>query len=96
MEMDRRTFFKGMVFAAAATGVAATAGCSSQPKPRGADADPRPLPIPPLEQGTLQGNVRRFELTAQEGEYEIVPGTNTKTWGFNGPFVGPTLYMRRG
>ncbi|WCZ38432.1 Multicopper oxidase mco [Corynebacterium jeddahense] len=96
MEMDRRTFFKGMVFAAAATGVAATAGCSSQPKPRGADADPRPLPIPPLEQGTLQGNVRRFELTAQEGEYEIVPGTNTKTWGFNGPFLGPTLYMRRG
>ena len=57
---------------------------------------PRPLPIPPLYEGTLDGDVRRFELTAQEGEYEILPGTTTKTWGFNGPFLGPTLYMRRG
>ena len=56
----------------------------------------RPLPIPPLYEGTLDGKVRRFELTAQEGEYEILPGTATKTWGFNGPFLGPTLYMRRG
>jgi len=56
----------------------------------------RPLPIPPLYEGTRDGNVRRFELTAQEGEYEILPGTMTKTWGFNGPFLGPTLYIRRG
>ena len=56
----------------------------------------RPLPIPPLYEGTLNGNVRSFELTAQEGEYEILPGTTTKTWGVNGPFLGPTLYMRRG
>ena len=40
--------------------------------------------------------MRRFELTAQEGESEIIPGVMTKTWGFNGPFLGPTLYMRRG
>ena len=33
----------------------------------------RPLPIPPLYEGTLDGDVRRFELTAQEGEYEILP-----------------------
>ena len=95
--MTRRTFFKGAVLATAA---AATAGslsaCSDQPTPRGADAEARPLPIPPLYEGTLDGNVRRFELTAQEGEYEIIPGTKTKTWGFNGPWLGPTLYMRRG
>ena len=99
MAVSRRTFFKGAVFiaAAAAAGTALTSCSESdQPTPRGADAEPRPLPIPPLYEGTLDGDVRRFELTAQEGEAEIVPGTMTKTWGFNGPFLGPTLYMRRG
>ncbi|WP_175935341.1 multicopper oxidase family protein [Corynebacterium sp. Marseille-P4321] len=99
MAVTRRTFFKGAVVAAtAAAAASAVAGCSttSQPEPAGADFDPRPLPIPPLYEGTLEGDVRRFELTAQEGEYEIVPGTMTKTWGFNGPWLGPTLYMRRG
>ena len=56
----------------------------------------RPLPIPPLYGGSLDGDIRSFELVAQAGEYEILPGKMTKTWGFNGPFLGPTLYMRRG
>ena len=99
MALSRRTFFKGVVLAtAAAASASVVAGCStsSQPEPAGADFDARPLPIPPLYEGELDGNTRRFELTAQEGEYEIVPGTKTKTWGFNGPWLGPTLYMRRG
>ena len=97
MTMSRRTFFKGAVVTAAAAATAsAAAACSDQPTPLGADAEARPLRIPPLEQGTLEGNVRRFELTAQEGEFEMIPGTMTKTWGFNGPYQGPTLYMRRG
>ncbi|MBA1837478.1 multicopper oxidase domain-containing protein [Corynebacterium sp. zg912] len=95
--MSRRTFFKGSVLAVAAAAAASGAtACSTQPEPRGADAEARPLPIPPLYEGELDGNTRRFELTAQEGEFEIVPGTMTKTWGFNGPWLGPTLYMRRG
>ena len=97
MKMSRRTFFKGSVLAVAAAAAASGAtACSTQPEPRGADAEARPLPIPPLYEGELDGNIRRFELTAQEGEFEIVPGTMTKTWGFNGPWLGPTLYMRRG
>ena len=94
--MTRRTFFKGAVLATAAAATGAVASCSTQPTPRGAEFDPRPLRIPPLYEGELDGNVRRFELTAQEGEFEIIPGTMTKTWGFNGPYQGPTLYMRRG
>ena len=95
--MSRRTFFKGSVLAVAAAAAASGAtACSTQPEPRGGDAEARPLPIPPLYEGELDGNIRRFELTAQEGEFEIVPGTMTKTWGFNGPWLGPTLYMRRG
>nr|WP_256478139.1 multicopper oxidase domain-containing protein [Corynebacterium stercoris] len=54
------------------------------------------MPIPPLDEGELDGTTRRFELTAQSGEYEIQPGTMTPTWGFNGAWLGPTLYMRRG
>ena len=101
MKMTRRTFFKGTLLATAAAATATTvAACSDQPAPRGADADHRPLPIPSLYEGTVErtadGDVRRFELTAQEGEFEIIPGTMTKTWGFNGPYLGPTLYMRRG
>lgn len=97
MKMSRRTFFKGSVLAVAAAAAASGAtACSTQPEPHGADAEARPLPIPPLYEGELDGNTRRFELTAQEGEFEIMPGTMTKTWGFNGPWLGPTLYMRRG
>ena len=95
--MSRRTFFKGAVVATAMAATASgAAACSDQPTPRGADADARPLRIPPLYEGTLDGNVRSFELAAQEGEFEMVPGTMTKTWGFNGPYQGPTLFMRRG
>lgn len=99
--ISRRTFFKGALL----TQVAVLAACagegpggvrSGQVAPAGAEAAARPLPIPPLEQGTLNGTTRSFELTAQQGEYEIVPGTTTKTWGFNGPWLGPTLYMRQG
>ena len=44
----------------------------------------------------MVGGAREFELTAQEGHAEILPGVRTKTWGFNGDFLGPTLYMRNG
>ena len=99
MAMSRRTFFRGTLLATAALAAAATGtacSTSSQTKPLGADEKARPLRIPPLYEGQLDGNMRRFELTAQEGEFEIVPGMMTKTWGFNGPYQGPTLYMRRG
>ncbi|WP_290186484.1 multicopper oxidase family protein [Corynebacterium glaucum] len=101
----RRTFFKGTLIAtgallAACTDMDGPAGPggtrSDQAVPKGVDAEARPLPIPPLEEGELDGTTRRFELTAQEGEFEIVPGTMTATWGFNGAWLGPTLYMRRG
>lgn len=99
MAMSRRTFFRGTLLATAALAAAATGtacSTSSQTKPLGSDEKARPLRIPPLYEGELDGNVRRFELTAQESEFEIVPGMMTKTWGFNGPYQGPTLYMRRG
>ena len=98
-EFGRRTFFKGMILGTAAL-LAACAGPggvrSGQNVPKGAEEDFRDLPIPPLYEGEFDGDVRTFELTAQEGEYEILPGVQTKTWGFNGAWLGPTLVMKRG
>lgn len=86
----------GVVLAACGTGDYAVKPRRDQPTPKGADAEPRPLPIPPLYEGELNGNTRSFELTAQEGTAEILPGAQTATWGFNGAALGPTLYMRTG
>ncbi|WP_342319400.1 multicopper oxidase family protein [Corynebacterium mayonis] len=99
MSLTRRTFFKGMLIATAAAVAACTPNhgpIPGQATPAGADAEPRELPIPPLYEGELRGDTRVFKLTAQSGQFEIVPGQKTKTWGFNGAWLGPTLYMRRG
>lgn len=92
--LSRRTFFKGVVLSTGA--VLAACATSNQPTPKGANEAARPLPIPPLYEGELDGTTRTFELTAQEGSHEILPGVSSKTWGFNGDFLGPTLYMRKG
>lgn len=75
------------------TGVAASAGCStastsgvSEP-----DAFDTPLPIPPEAESRLTGGIRTFALRAQEGSWQFQPGQDTSTWGFNGPYGGPTL-----
>ena len=36
------------------------------------------------------------ELTMQAGQWEVLPGIKSPTWGFNGPYLGPTVRMRRG
>lgn len=61
------------------------------------DGAPRPLPIPPLARSTVAPDgTRVFELTAQAGTSEPVAGRSTRTWGFNGAILGPTLRARDG
>lgn len=50
----------------------------------------RALPIPELLEGP------DFELSAQEGSVEFVPGVDTGTLGYIGAYLGPTLVMNRG
>ncbi|WP_354637876.1 multicopper oxidase family protein [Kitasatospora camelliae] len=83
---------------AAASGL--TTACGTAP--------PEPDPAPPVDVGTPlrvppllhpdpgPDGVRHYELTLQAGETEILPGKQTPTWGFNGPFLGPTLRAARG
>jgi FtsP/CotA-like multicopper oxidase with cupredoxin domain len=54
------------------------------------------LAIPPLAPSRVVDGTRVFSLTAQEGTTEFRPGIRTRTWGFDGAFLGPTLRAERG
>jgi FtsP/CotA-like multicopper oxidase with cupredoxin domain len=57
----------------------------------------QPLAIPPLAESHLDDDGRRvFDITAQQGTTELVPGTSTETWGYDGGYLGPTLRAERG
>ncbi|MBO0609440.1 multicopper oxidase family protein [Myceligenerans salitolerans] len=54
------------------------------------------LAIPPLAESSVVDGVRTFDLTARSGTREFLPGVETPTWGFDGPYLGPTLRAERG
>ncbi|MEV0075171.1 multicopper oxidase domain-containing protein [Nocardia neocaledoniensis] len=91
--VSRRGFLTGL----ALTPVVYAAGCAARTTPPPAGAAPRALPIPPQAPSTVGADgVRRFALRAQRGTTEMLPGTATATWGYNGSVLGPTLRARRG
>ncbi|GAA3084957.1 multicopper oxidase family protein [Streptomyces rectiviolaceus] len=51
-----------------------------------------PLPVPPV----LSPAAGRYEITQREASAEILPGTRTRLWTYNGTFPGPTIESRRG
>src|SRR4051794_1517734 len=56
----------------------------------------RRLQVPPLAASTVDGAGRRvFDLRAQAGDSDLGHGT-TRTWGYNGAYLGPTLRAKRG
>ncbi len=54
------------------------------------------LLIPEQLFGTVVEGRRQFRLTVAEGNREFLPGKQTPTAGVNGPFLGPTVRLRRG
>ena len=52
--------------------------------------------IPPLDEGEMVNGTRRFRLVVATSEKQFLPGRKTQTAGINGPYLGPTLRMRRG
>ncbi|MFG6304068.1 multicopper oxidase family protein, partial [Corynebacterium hesseae] len=100
--VSRRVFVQGSVLTVAGAAVMGLSSCSAsssknQPEPQGYDGEPRVLPIPPVDEGEVIDGTRVFKLTAQDGYSEVLPGNDrTRTWGFNGPFLGPTLRAQRG
>lgn len=96
----RRVVGQAVGVALAVALAAALAGCgiplsvSRVTPPRDFDT---PLPVPPLapSQVTADGT-RTFRLTAQEGTTQFLDGVETRTWGFDGDLLGPTLRASRG
>ncbi|MFC0226423.1 multicopper oxidase CueO [Serratia aquatilis] len=61
---------------------------------RAAWAAERPtLPIPPVLTPNVQGKIA---LTLQTGEMNWLPNAATRTWGINGPLLGPVVRLQRG
>ena len=57
----------------------------------------RKLAIPPLLEPTEdEAGTKIFDLEMSEGTSELLVGEATHTWGFNGPYLGPTLRASRG
>jgi len=54
------------------------------------------LPIPPLLTPVIQDGVKTFPLNLTNGQEQIVPGLTSNTMGFNGSFLGPTIYVNEG
>ncbi|MFI0424734.1 multicopper oxidase family protein [Spongiactinospora sp. 9N601] len=95
---------RGFLALAGVSGVAATAaGCgaltaevagrlltSALPPPRPFTV---PLPIPPVARALRPGH---YEVTQRAARVEIIPGTTTEVWGFDGLFPGPTFELRAG
>jgi blue copper oxidase len=100
--ITRRTVLKAGLIGVPATAVVAGGGvgwwwASADLDTVGQVGFDRPLLIPPLAESHLDGEGRRvFELSAQPGMIELGPGIASETWGFNGPYLGPTLRAARG
>lgn len=57
----------------------------------------RPLAIPAQMHGQPgPAGLRQYALRLQQGSSELVAGLKTRTWGFNGPMLGPTLRIPQG
>ncbi len=50
------------------------------------------LPVPPLLEDLGDG----ISLRAAESNTSFIDGVASRTWGFNQPFLGPTIRLRRG
>ena len=54
------------------------------------------LQVPDQLFGAVVDGRRQFHLTVAEGSREFLPGKHTPTAGVNGPYLGPTVRLRRG
>ena len=77
--------------ALAAGGLGVAGGVSSSAPADAAQARSAAQPAPPDEP-----QPREFTMTAQEFEWELMPGTTVRAWGYDGQVPGPELRVREG
>jgi FtsP/CotA-like multicopper oxidase with cupredoxin domain len=51
---------------------------------------------PPTQSDSGEPQTREFVLTAEEFDWEIMPGVTSRAWGYNGQTPGPELRVREG
>lgn len=88
MKLSRR----GVLVGAAAAGVGALAAGSTW-KTLSAASEPQPLKIPPLLDARKHGN--SVALTVETGKTEFYAERASRTLGYNGAYLGPTLRVYR-
>ena len=89
MKLSRRSLLAG----AAVIGAGALVTRSLWPA-SGAAVEPQPLRVPALlDAGKLANSV---SLEVQAGNTEFFPGRASKTLGYNGSYLGPTIRVNRG
>jgi spore coat protein A len=56
-----------------------------------------PLPIPPVARpARVSDDTDYYTVVQRAADVEIIPGTRTRIWGYDGIFPGPTLRFRSG
>ena len=55
-----------------------------------------PLPIPELLTPETIDDVSSYKLNAQSGTMNFFPGIETRTQGYNGNYLGPTIREKNG
>ena len=55
-----------------------------------------PLRLPPVLTPTRRDGRDHYETTMRKATRQIIPGTRTRIWSFDGAFPGPTIKARRG
>jgi FtsP/CotA-like multicopper oxidase with cupredoxin domain len=56
-----------------------------------------PLTVPPVARPVRTGrDADIYQITMRHADVEIIPGTRTRIWGYDGIFPGPTITARSG
>ncbi|MCF6506992.1 hypothetical protein E9549_06175 [Blastococcus sp. MG754426] len=85
-----------LVLTLAAVGALAVTWARAATDTTGQVAFDRPLAIPPLAPSRIEEGTRVFELRATTGTTDFGVGDGaTRTWGFDGAYLGPTLRAER-
>jgi FtsP/CotA-like multicopper oxidase with cupredoxin domain len=97
---------RGLFGLAGGVGVAALVGCGTEGPGTGrllTSSAPLPepfrvrLPVPPVATPVRRdGTTDWYQLTQSVADVEVLPGTRTRIWGYDGGYPGPTLRCRSG
>ncbi len=91
--MKRREF---LVLSSAAAAAILLGGCDTSLSQTGESGLQKALHIPPMLEGIDIDGVLHYNLSIEENLHVFFEGTQSRTFGVNGSYLGPTLRMTNG